>query len=209
MQKRTVISVMVVIMLLVVALYFVGGTYARYIDDFTGSGSVNVAKWAVKVGESESETFTLSFEVENSNNDVVSNKIAPSVSASSKLNVDLNGTEVAVDLIVEKGDDFDSTLESLGFKTDQVELKITSSPDNTSNIPGVTGTGTKSSPWVIPLQDDTAFTGSNGVFGVELTLKWENDEAKNENDTKVGKQGGTIKVPVKVTVKQHITSEAA
>ena len=47
MQKRTVISVIVVAMLLVISLYFVGGTYTRYVSEYTGTAKTQVAKWNV------------------------------------------------------------------------------------------------------------------------------------------------------------------
>ena len=144
MDKRTVKLVMIVAMLLVVCLYFVGGTYARYASEFSGDATVSVAKWAVKVDGEESETLNINFKVQD-NKFVVADKIAPSVTAKAEAEVDLEGTEVAVDLIVETGDDFDSKIEALGLHTDEVVFGVTLADG--SSLSGTSGTGTKEDPY--------------------------------------------------------------
>ena len=66
--------------------------------------------------------------------------------------------------------------------------------------------GTPGTAQVIPLVDNSAFTAKNGKKTVTLTLTWENsdtDAAKTE-DTAVGVAGGTLTIPVTLTVQQHI-----
>ncbi len=208
MKKKTVISVMVVAMLFAVSLFFVGGTYARYAGEFTGDASVNVAKWAVKVNEQEETNLDLTFEVA-SNKNVVANKIAPSLKAVAPVTVDLNGTEVAVDLVVEKGDQFDEKIKELGFTKGQLKFSVKQSPDNVSHTTGITGDGSTTQPFVIPLQGEpkSAFTEENGSVKVEVTLEWENNDENNAEDTTVGKTKNAIILPVKLSVKQHIDEE--
>lgn len=66
--------------------------------------------------------------------------------------------------------------------------------------------GTPGTAQVIPLVDNSAFTAKNGKKTVTLTLTWENsdtDAAKTE-DTAVGVAGGTLTIPVTLTVQQHV-----
>ena len=204
MDKKMVKLVIAVAILLVIALYFVGGTYARYTSEFTGSGTVSVAKWAVKAGEQDSGTFNLDFEVETNEN-VVNDKIAPSVKAVAPLKLDLTGTEVAVDVIVEKGDDFSAKLTEAGLTEEQVKFGIKVAPDSQDKLkPSDEGDGSKQKPFVIPLPDGAAFDNSTGLISIELTVQWDNDESRNTDDTTAGKKGGSLTLPVKVTVQQHI-----
>lgn len=104
MTRNTKKLMIIVLMLVVVGLYFVSGTYARYTDSYTGTSKVTVAKWAVKLKDGANaelnKTFDLPFTVEENSN-VVSGKIAPATEATATLNLDLTGTEVAVDYTAE------------------------------------------------------------------------------------------------------------
>ena len=49
MNKKTVKTIMVALILMVLAIYFIAGTYAKYTTDFSGKTSIGVAKWNVKL----------------------------------------------------------------------------------------------------------------------------------------------------------------
>ena len=49
-----------------------------------------------------------------------------------------------------------------------------------------------------------AYSSDNKVLDLVITLEWVNNEANNATDTTAGKNAGTLSIPVKVTVKQHI-----
>ena len=186
--KRWTLAVLIIFAL--VAL--IGGTYARYSTSMVANAKMDIAKWqiAMKAGTTElstSEAKDVTFTVQNNTN-VVSGKIAPSVTATATVEVDLTGTEVAVDLLAKVGATDPSTLPS----KDKITL--------TTQVNGGTST--------IPLEGDTAFTSANGKKNVVLTLTWENDDENNENDTATGVAGGTITVPVTLTAKQHIDAPA-
>ncbi len=201
MSKKTVGTTMVTMMLMVMSLFFIGSTYARYEGTYKGTDSVAIANWKVKVNGQESTSLTLDFVV-NENTNVVDNKIAPGTTAKATATIDLTGTETAVDLIVEAKDaDFESALEAVGLSKDDVELEIAC--NGNSEISSVTGSGTTDAPFKIPVQN-TAFTETNGKFTVEITLTWKNQEQNNVDDTSVGKNGGTLSIPVDFTVRQHI-----
>lgn len=186
--KRWTLAVLMIFAL--VAL--IGGTYARYSTSMVANAKMDIAKWqiAMKAGTTElstSEAKDVTFTVQNNTN-VVSGKIAPSVTATATVEVDLTGTEVAVDLLAKVGATDPSTLPS----KDKITL--------TTQVNGGTST--------IPLEGDTAFTSANGKKNVVLTLTWENDDNNNENDTATGVAGGTITIPVTLTAKQHIDTPA-
>ena len=197
MNKKTVMSIIAVAMLLTVSLYFIGGTYARYIDTFTGNASVTIAKWNVALtdgGEPVSSTIDLTLEPEKTSN-VVSGKIAPSITASGELELNLENTEVAVDVIagVEEAQLADI------FGGADAEVKVTI--DGEDYTGGLSGTGK-----TISLVSDSAFTESNGKKTIKISIKWVNDDGNNSTDTAKGKAatGTPITIPVTVKVQQHI-----
>ncbi len=212
MKKKTVVSVMVVAMLFAVSLFFVGGTYARYADKFTGTGSVEIAKWAVKLAEgSEGKNMTLKLTPDAAPEYVVNDKIAPSYSASAKAEINLNGTEVAVGVIAEADkEQLAQKLTALGFvaHSDDIQLKLeVKGKDGGATVePG--GAGTSENPYVIKLTDGAAF-GEEDVIEVTIKVTWDNaEDANNEEHTSVGTKGGTLEIPVNVHVFQYIDANS-
>lgn len=197
-KTRTKRAIFVVIALLLVA-YLISSTYARYSTEGKADGKVDIAKWAVVMTADDggaaltSTTRDITFTVQ-SNDNVVPNKIAPAVTAVATIELDLTGTEVAVDFTPTIGSYTPSTLPS----ADKIKL--------TSAVEGTKDNKVGSSNY-IPLVDNKAFTAENGKKKVTLTLTWANDDKNNANDTATGMLADgsrTITIPVTLTVQQHI-----
>ena len=188
-SSRKVIILM--IMFILVALYFVSGTYARYTSSINGKTSVSTANWAVKfkkgTTEEVSNNFDLAFTVDNNNNNnVVPGKIAPSVTAKATINLDLTGTEVAVDYTAT----IDKTALAAAFGASANNVTVTVNGSDSA-------TGTKS------LVDNVAFTETNGIVAIEIAITWDNkDDAASASDTTSA--GKNLTLPVTLTVQQHI-----
>ncbi len=204
MKKKNIIAVMVVAMLLTVSLYFVGGTYARYATSFNGTAEAEIAKWAValnKGGNASSFTTELKF-TENAN--VVTGKIAPGVTASTEVEIKLQGTEVAVEI---KADDVTEVVKNALSAIDiqdinDHDITVTASVDG--GTLEVSGDGV-SAPMVISLPDDGAQGfGADAIVKVKLEVKWANNDLHNVDHTKIGEKGGTLSIPIKFTAQQHI-----
>jgi len=182
---------------LLVALLLISGagvyTYARYTTSFTGTGTVDVAKWAVELKQGDaavSENFVLDLTLaENSN--VAEGKMAPGRSATAQLVLNLEGTEVATD-----------------YEIDLSQVSGLPTGMTISEVKETVGTGTA-----------TPLTGSNGKYTGDLTLTevtdsktvtfditvaWENADENDANDTATGTANANISIPVTVTAKQHI-----
>ena len=182
MNKRTTKMAMVVLMVLAVALYFVSGTYARYTETFEGSGTADIAAWSVKLDgktASETETLNLNFEVQE-NEYVVDGKIAPDVTAVATLELDLTGTEVAVELAAKVADSFDKSV--LGESA--ADVVVTATTSNGSDTIGV---------------------NEIGKVTVTITVTWTNEDAHSVSDTAAA--GKTLTIPVELTVKQHVLND--
>lgn len=189
--KKLIFAIIIALLI----IYLIASTYARYSTEGKADGKVDIAKWAVKMTaddgtELNSTTQDITFTVQ-SNSNVVSGKIAPAVSAQAEIELDLTGTEVAVDFTPTVGSYLPANLPS----ADKITL--------TSSVDG----GTVGTTNYIPLVGDSAFTAANGKKTVTLTLTWENDNDNNANDTATGMLADgarTLTIPVTLTAQQHI-----
>ena len=191
-RRKKATKALLVVVALLLAILLISSTFARYSTVGKADGKVDIAKWAVKMTADDgttldSTTKNITFKVQNNTN-VVPGKIAPAVTAVAKIELDLTGTEVAVDFKAEVGDLTPTNLPS----SDKISL--------TSAVGG----GTPGTFQTIPLVNNAAFTTENGKKIVTLTLTWENDDNNNADDTSTGITGGTLTVPVTMTVQQHI-----
>lgn len=196
MKKGTIKLIIAVLMLVTICLYFVSGTYARYAESITGNANVTVAKWAVAFKDGETtlaNDFNLNFKVTDNTN-VVSGKVAPGTSATATIEVDLTGTEVAVDYeaVIDE--------EALEAKFNGADVTVSTS---------VSGS-TTAKKGTINLIEDKAFTETNGKVPIVITLTWNGEETdsddKNGKDTAMGKgaTGTAIELPVTLKLQQHI-----
>ena len=189
-RKRVRNGIAIAIILLLI-VFIIGGTYARYSTIGKADAKVGIAKWAVSIKSGNttlsSTTQDITFTVQQNSN-VVPGKIAPGVTATAEVELDLSGTEVAVDFTATVGNISPSNLPS----TDKISL--------TSSVDG----GTAGTTQTIALDNNSAFTSSNGKKKVTLTLTWTNDDENNVDDTSTGTTGGTITIPVTLTAQQHI-----
>lgn len=189
MTKNTRKLIIATLMLLVVCLYFVSGTYARYTESITGDAKVSTATWAVTFKDGTTPLTNISnltFTVQNNTN-VVPGKIAPSVTAKATINVDLTGTEVAVD--------YTATIDKTALAT--------FFGDSANNVT-VTVNGSDSATGTINLINNKAFTSANGVVPIEISITWAdtNTETTNAADKKAA--GKDLTLPVTLTIQQHI-----
>lgn len=179
-----------VAIILVALIATIGGTYARYSSTGKAQTNIQAAKWQVKIGEddisTQTKTITVPLTVTGTEN-VATDRIAPAVTATGEIELDLTDTEVAVDVTAD-AIVADITPDSFASKN-----KITASTE----IEGATN-------GVISLVNNSAFTSTNGKKKITVTVQWENDDKNNVNDTSAGNTAETITIPVEITVKQHI-----
>ena len=189
MNKKNVISVVVVAMLFAVSLFYIGGTYARYSDEFSGNATGDIAKWQIKAGGSESTTLTPSFTYVT-NQYVADNKLAPNRSMEAEIEIDLTGTEVAVDVLAE----IDTSEIESQIGTSKITAKATIDGEDITK-----GTGK-----LISLVNNSAFTADNGKKTLKITITWDNDDQQNVSDTNIGETVENLEIPVTLKVQQHI-----
>lgn len=199
MRKNKVRRGVLAVILLVVAVFFIAGTYSRY----STTGGVNlqttVAKWDVDIknGDTSAKSTTINVPFTVADNDyVVANKIAPNSSATATIDLYLENTEVAVD--------FTATIDTTaitGLSNANVTLTVDADGQaNTHYASGETIT--------FGLPSGNAFTAENGTKHITFTLTWANVDSTSTNtaDTTNGIAGSAISIPVTLTAQQHISN---
>ena len=195
MSKKQVRTLIVALLVVVLALYFIASTYARYTTSLNGNAKATVAKWAVEMKDGStvlSNGFNLEFVVD-ANEFVVDNKIAPQTTAKAKVLIDLTGTEVATDLTATITE---ANLSSF-FGDSAGDVQVT-----TSFVKATGANFEVSNAGLVSLPNQT--TALSGSVEMTITLTWTNNDNHNASDTTLGKAGNTITIPVTVTAQQHI-----
>lgn len=102
----------------------ISGTFAKYTSTVTGSDSVTVAKWSIKVNNSEIAVanpsvtfnlFTTGAQYDEAGNDVAAERIAPGTKGSFNFNVE-NTSEVSVKYTITFTAIFPEGIDSTRFK---------------------------------------------------------------------------------------------
>lgn len=204
MRTKTVRNVIVALILISIAVFFLAGTFARYSTNGNANFTTEVAKWNVSIKDGDTvltpTSQDLAFTV-ISDQYVVPNKMAPGTQATATITVNLTGTEVAVDLVPTV--DLSNLPSELKNNT---KFKVTANLNGTAVTATSTTTSTTLAPSItVPLVNDSAFTEDNGVKTLTLTLEWENSDTNNVADTAVGTlTDRTISIPVTFVARQHI-----
>lgn len=183
---------------LIAVIAITGITYSRYVSTATVNGTVDIAKWSIKLNDTDISTtpttknVVLTYEA---NEFVKDDTIAPGTRATFDVVLDPTGSEVAVDY-------------SLNIDTTQI-TGIT----NTDSQIAVTG-----AKYVVDGQaaQNANITGNDVIINESLadvlagkkvtltvTVEWQN-ASQDAADTANGTNGGVITIPVTVTAEQHI-----
>lgn len=205
MTKKSVKTMMIVLAFLAMGLYFVAGTYARYTAAASGTGTVQVAKWAVKIGEKdatqENTTFDLSFnKVENEN--VVNGYIAPGSQLYADFKIDPTGSQVAIDYSFSLGN---ITASEGTVPTTVKVLKVVPVKDNVEQAELSPDTGGKYTGKISLPSKDKALTADEAVT-IRVYLEWENTNTAETDkvDTLTGVSAPTLTMTVNATATQSI-----
>ena len=96
-SKKKKVILIVLSLVVLVATFFGGQTFSKYVTEVNGKGVANVAKWNFKVNESESKIQTINLSSTIDNSTLIDNKIAPGTSGDFEIKLDATGAEVGID----------------------------------------------------------------------------------------------------------------
>lgn len=189
----------VTLMLLVVCMYFVAGTYAKYTWKGTATGSAAVAKWQVGLGTTQESTADVTFTVENNPN-VANGKIAPGCTAKADIVVNPNGSEVSVDYKFK----IDATQlpEGINMSVSSVTVDGTEATQEGDWYKGTIELNGKEK---LTVDDQKTVTVSVTWTPDGTTLDSVNDDGYGSNaDTVAGIAASQFTIPVTVLMEQHV-----
>ena len=193
MNKKSIL-VGIAVLLLAVVGGIAGATYSRYISSASTTPTAKVAKWVVKVNNTDiTQAGTTTFQAPitwEENENIAEGVIAPGRTGTATLTIDPSGSQVAVKYSITIGD-----MTSTG-STNPIEIESVTITDPTeTNLENSGKTYSK----VLGLNDLKAHT-------VTIKVKW-NSTFNDENDTAAGVEAPTISIPLTVTAEQFIASE--
>lgn len=199
-KKSGILAVVLLLLVVVVGGY----TYSRYMSSATANSDATMAKWSVKIGANDLDTYTTSSPlaanlVLDANANVADGVIAPGRSGKFTVEIDPSDSQVAIDYNIK-------VKEITGIGTNS-KIKVSSAK---YWVGDKTGAGTDAT-----VTGDTGATISEtltDVLGkkkvtVEITVAWENDESNNTADTASGKTGSAIAVKTEISAKQRLLTD--
>lgn len=168
-------------------------TFARYTNTATGTSAAQVAPWIVKVNETDitaSNTFTAGEINWTANENIADGYTAPGREGNFNIEIDPTGAKVAME--------YEVTIDTTEFDTyNQIVIYEVR---NTTTDEVLTKNSEGNYTGIITLDEV-----ENGmVQDLEITIKWNNDEANNASDTTIGTTVESIQIPVTVTASQYL-----
>lgn len=200
-RKKTVKRSVIITLVLFLLISFIGSTYARYTSSANGEGNVDIAKWAVKVNDTDISKATTDFPLTfttDTNADIVSGKIAPGGTATAYVDVDLTGTEVSVNFDCALAENATDNLKAVFGENyeSQVSLSV-----GTPVLEGTTSNMTLDAANKVVRVGTAAMSGK---VRVPIVLTWVNKTENDAADTKTGADQTNVTIPVALTVQQNI-----
>lgn len=96
-SRKKKIVVGVAMLVAIVASFFGGQTFSKYVTEVKGAGTANVASWSFKVNEKEEQIQNISLASTVNNETLVDNKIAPGTKGGFDIKIDGTGSDVGID----------------------------------------------------------------------------------------------------------------
>lgn len=189
-----------VLLITIIALILVAGTYAKYTSEATGSSTATVAKWLIKLngkditlsGSNENLTFNL-FDTINdtatgkAENDVSPRMIAPGTMGSFSFDLE-NDSQVNAEYTIE--------LTLTDDNNEAITLPLQFSLDGKAwgDLKNLAGN---------LVMDDTTTEADEGKTTATVQWKWDYERTgKDEEDTGLGIAASNVNVNVKLVVSQ-------
>lgn len=195
-------------LVLVLLVYIIGSTYARYTNTTTSTGKVTVAKWAVTINDDDMPTTAtqdVTFVLDD-NEYVSDGVIAPARSGHFDIVLDPTGSQVAIDYKIKCATTALTTATN-GITDPASKISVTGAKYWIGEVTGdgttatLTGDGVKIFEQLSDVEAGKAVT-------LRITVEWDNDsDNQNTHDTANGIAADEITIPVTVTAQQHIAAD--
>ena len=202
-RKSTAKKMVLVAIILITVVALVSGTYSKYTNTATGTATLDIAKWSVKIDDTQMNAISsgaLSVPLTyTANSYVKANKIAPGGSATFTLVIDPTDSEVAIDYDISIG--AVTGLTNAGSAIALTGATYTVDGGSAQNATITSGAG------AINFTEDLADVVAGKKVTVVGTITWDNaSDANSAADTANGLNDPSPTVAVSITAQQHIGS---
>lgn len=174
-------------------------TYAVFYSQLHGTSQNNLAKWEIKINNTNiSSGINSTFNINNLNIDLNSNvqsgKLAPGTTGSFDIVIDPTDSQVSVR--------YDITIDDSNLIASNMALvSIDQISDNTISL---IKTAANKYTAVIPLNK----INGNYINDVRINFAWINNDDNSANDTAIGNiPNNTVNIPINVSVTQYLGEE--
>lgn len=179
-----------------IAIFLAIETYGLFESKRVNTTRVDIAKWQIKVNNSNINGSSSEFTVDsfhwNTSENVKEGKVAPGISGYFDIVIDPNNTDTSI--VYDITFDF-SNLDEDEFVIDEIK-EIDNKP--------IVHTGTYTYSNIITLDE----INNSETNTIRVYLSWINDEANNEKDSSLGEvYNNKIEIPVKVEITQYFSGE--
>lgn len=191
-MKKKVLAILCIISLCV-TIATICNTYSKYADEAVGTLESNVAKWNIKLNNTDvTDGNTYNFVIDNftinGNQNVASGKIAPGMSGYFEINIDPSDTDVSVK--------YEITINPENFEDSNIHIENVYETGNNTLIK----TGEYSYTGVILLED----IQNNITNTIRIEVEWDSISVEDESDYEYALSlDNVLELPVSVNIKQY------
>ncbi|MBC8571217.1 hypothetical protein [Zongyangia hominis] len=173
--------------LCLVTTCLLSGTLARYTTEITGTGTANVAKWAIALnqgGTAQTTDYTFNLKDTKETNALVNDgTIAPGDKGKIDIEIDGTGSEVAYQYsIALNTDNFTETAGNIKFYSD----------------------ASFTTAWTDVADQTVALASVGTPVSKSIYWRWEGGETNNANDTTAGKAAADLTFTITLTAEQQL-----
>ena len=198
------IWVLMLLIMILVTIYVINNTYAKYYSEAEGKVEQIIGKWIVKINDTniatgeEIQEFTINQLQYNESDNTIEGKIAPGMTGYFDIILDATESSVAVK--------YDVTIDGSALVEINKFIKISKQTvviDGTEKDDEIVKTDENTYTGIVKLED----IKSKKTNTVRVYVEWENDETESndEKDTSLGKIENTqIEIPVTVKISQYL-----
>lgn len=215
---KKIFKITIIVLILIMLIYILTTTYSKYVSNATAVIEEDIAKWNISINgtditgtpgeavEFPITDFTWDWEEDGP---VKKPKVAPGMNGFFHLEIDPKNTDVAIHYSIKidntKLTDANAVnLKIQGIKLNGEDLEF-EAVETADSGDGTTGATSEIEIDIIKTLDEVQSTDDTiRIDKLEVEVKWENDEAYNEQDSIIGSvPNNKITLPIIVEVQQY------
>ena len=202
------LKIAIIIAVLLMLGYILATTYSKYIDNANARIEQNIARWNIKVNNTditvgdEPVEFAITNFTWNTSAHVKEGKVAPGMTGQFEILID---TDVSIEYAIKidnskftESNDINLKIKTITLNGDEYAYETTTTGEGDDE-----GTEIEID-LVKPLAEIQSNDPDVRIDQILVNVEWENNEANNEKDSEIGRvPNNIISLPITISVLQH------